>query len=511
MVRAYSTLEIKSANDQTGEIVGFASTPQTDREGDQMVPEGAQFSLPLPLLFAHDHGQPVGTVIRADVTADGIRVVAKLALDASERIREVWSLIKAGSLRGLSVGFRALDYDPLPSGGRRFTLWDWFELSVCAVPMNAAATIANVKHFSAQPVSALRINPVSKPRKEGKKVNISSRIDSLEQVSNAALVPWLSRMKALGHGGAIDIEGVARGMGAPAELAAKIKAAVGGETTDDAPGLSGHSAAVTAFINQMRDQSVFARIFSERWAMQVPFHTRLMSIGVEANASVIGDGLPIPLQGLNWDDPLIVTPSKIAAALVLTNELWGDVSAQGQSFVNTQLRAAVSAAADSFLFGKLTTAGVFDESVLTTADFPDAGSLRGVMLGALNRVNTRAAGRLVWAASPAAANMLALMEDDTLNPFGGTIAKIPAVITGGFTGARLALVDAAAIGGNIERLEITSSEQATLEMADNPTGDGTSVVSLFQTDSSAVKYVLSLGLEPVRDDAAAFITFEEMT
>lgn len=136
------------------------------------------------------------------------------------------------------------------------------------------------------------------------------------------------------------------------------------------------------------------------------------------------------------------------------------------------------------------------------------------MLAAMNRVNTSAAGNLVWAVSPQAANMLALLDDDTLNPFGGTIAKIPAVMTSGFTGSRMGLIDAAAIGGNVEGLEIISSSDGSIEMADDPTNTstgatGSTIVSLFQTESSAVKYVLSLGLEQVRDDAGAFITFEE--
>ncbi|MDO6584811.1 phage major capsid protein [Salipiger sp. 1_MG-2023] len=345
-------------------------------------------------------------------------------------------------------------------------------------------------------------------------MKIATRIDDLEQISNGALVPWLSRMKALGVAQSGNIEATAREMGAPAELAAKLKAAVGAETTDGAPGLAGSSAAVVGFISQMRTQSVLARIFSERWAMQVPFNTRLMSIGLEANAAVVGGGLPIPVQGLPWDDPLIVNPEKIAAALVLTNELWNNTSAAGQSFVNVQLRAAIAAACDRFLFTKLTSGGTFDGTVNTQLGRPDPDGLHVALLAALNRVNTRAAGNLVWAVSPQAANMLALLDDDTLNPFGGTIAKIPAVMTSAFTGSRLSLIDAAAIGGNIERLEITSSDEAAIEMADDPTNtsatpSGTNLVSMFQTNSTVVKYVLNLGLEPVRDDAAAFISFEE--
>lgn len=344
---------------------------------------------------------------------------------------------------------------------------------------------------------------------------ISQKIVGLEQIANGAIVPWLSRMKALGAAHPDVIEAASRELGAPAELAAKLKAAVGAEISEDVPGLSGSSAAVTAFISQMRTQSVLARIFAEKWASAVPLNHRLMSLGLDATAAVVGQGMPIPVQGLPWNDPVIVSAEKIAAALILTNELWRDASAAGQNFVNTQLRAAIAAASDRFLFAKLINGGTSEIGVETFGGRPLSDALRTALLATLNAVHTRAAGRLVWAVSPQAANMLATEEDDKLNPFTGTIAAIPAVISGGLTGSRLGLIDAAAIGGNVERLEITSTDDATIEMADDPANDtmtptgSTNMVSLFQTNSTAVKYVLRLGLEPVRDSAAAFITFEE--
>ena len=140
MDRAYSTLEIKSVDAEAGVIAGIASTPETDRMGDVVMPEGAQFKLPLPLLLGHDHGAPIGTVERATVTASGIEIVAKVALGVSEKIDEAWRLIRAGLIRGLSVGFRPLASEPRANGGRRFTVWELFEVSAGAIPANAAAT-----------------------------------------------------------------------------------------------------------------------------------------------------------------------------------------------------------------------------------------------------------------------------------------------------------------------------------------------------------------------------------
>ena len=84
-----------AVDDGEGLITGVATTPSTDRMGDIVEPEGAQFKLPIPLLWQHDSRQPIGMVERAKVTPAGIEVVARIARGVSTRIDEAWGLIKA--------------------------------------------------------------------------------------------------------------------------------------------------------------------------------------------------------------------------------------------------------------------------------------------------------------------------------------------------------------------------------------------------------------------------------
>ncbi len=153
--RAYSTMVVKAVDEERREITGIASTPGTDRYGDVVVPEGAKFTLPIPLLWQHEHDQPIGQVISAKVTEAGIEIVARLAkIDApsqlSARLEEAWQSIKHGLVRGLSIGFRPLKYAFLDDAGIEFSEWDWFELSCVTIPANAEASITSVKSFDAQ-------------------------------------------------------------------------------------------------------------------------------------------------------------------------------------------------------------------------------------------------------------------------------------------------------------------------------------------------------------------------
>lgn len=146
MQRAHSVVTIKSFDAETRTIRGLASSPAPDRVGDVVEPAGAQFKLPLPLLWQHRHEEPIGEVTTARVAADGVWISAKLAAEGiSARIDEAWALVKAGLVRGLSIGFRGLDQEPLPSGGWRFKKWEMIELSCVTVPANAACTIDTIK------------------------------------------------------------------------------------------------------------------------------------------------------------------------------------------------------------------------------------------------------------------------------------------------------------------------------------------------------------------------------
>lgn len=147
MNRAYSTIEIRSVDDERRIIEGIASTPVTDRMGDVVDPMGAEYKLPLPLLFQHDSGQPIGHVIKAKVTKAGISITAQIAKGVLPRIEEAWALIKSGLVRGLSIGFRPIE-EPEPIKGTygvAFRKWEWLELSAVTIAANADATITQIK------------------------------------------------------------------------------------------------------------------------------------------------------------------------------------------------------------------------------------------------------------------------------------------------------------------------------------------------------------------------------
>ena len=162
MKKAYSTLVIKAVDEDAREIRGIASTPGTDRMDDVVEPSGAEFSLPIPLLWQHRHAEPIGQVVRAKITEKGIEVVARLVAPTADmpaamtaRLQEAWHSIKTGLVRGLSIGFNPKEYSFMDSGGIHFLKWDWTELSAVTIPANAEATITAIKSFDQEQRAAL--------------------------------------------------------------------------------------------------------------------------------------------------------------------------------------------------------------------------------------------------------------------------------------------------------------------------------------------------------------------
>lgn len=148
---AYSLFTTKALDDDARIIEGIASTPTADRMGDIVEPMGAQFKLPLPLLWQHNAGQPVGHVLDAKISADGISIKAQLAkIDEpgklKDRLDEAWQSLKHGLVRGLSIGFTALESARIKdTWSEHFLKWDWLELSCVTIPANAEASITTVK------------------------------------------------------------------------------------------------------------------------------------------------------------------------------------------------------------------------------------------------------------------------------------------------------------------------------------------------------------------------------
>jgi HK97 family phage major capsid protein/HK97 family phage prohead protease len=159
MGHAYSILNIKSIDNEQRIIEGIASTPTPDRVGDVVDPMGAKFALPMPLLWQHDSKSPIGNVMHAEATKEGIAFKARIAQShepgkLKDRLDEAWQSIKLGLVRAVSIGFRSLESEPIdkksPWKGEIFKKWEWMELSAVTIPANMEANINVIRSLDTE-------------------------------------------------------------------------------------------------------------------------------------------------------------------------------------------------------------------------------------------------------------------------------------------------------------------------------------------------------------------------
>ncbi|WP_185983131.1 HK97 family phage prohead protease [Aureimonas mangrovi] len=135
-----------------GRISGYASLfDRPDQTGERVL-RGA-FSRTLAergaggvrMLWQHDPREPIGVWTRLFEDERGLRVEGRLAL-ATQRGREVFELIRAGAVDGLSIGFRTrrASRDPR-TGERRVNEVDLWEVSIVTFPMQSLARLAEMR------------------------------------------------------------------------------------------------------------------------------------------------------------------------------------------------------------------------------------------------------------------------------------------------------------------------------------------------------------------------------
>ena len=147
----YAPLNIKSVQNN-GTFEGYASLFGVADLGNDIVVPGAfretlkaRGTSGIKMLYQHDPHQPIGAWLEVREDRKGLYVKGRVLPDI-EKGRDVLSLMRAGILDGLSIGFKTLDGKRCRRTGIRLLhKIDLWEISVVTFPMQHQARITNVK------------------------------------------------------------------------------------------------------------------------------------------------------------------------------------------------------------------------------------------------------------------------------------------------------------------------------------------------------------------------------
>jgi len=145
-------------DDEEGEFEGVAAVYGNKDQGGDIIKPGA-FAKSIaeqpsvPLLWQHDQREPIGTGTLKD-TAEGLAIKGKLVMQ-SDVARKARALMKAGALKGLSIGYQIVKASAA-NGARLLEELKLAEVSLVTFPMNPKALVTGVKE---QPCAAAQLLP----------------------------------------------------------------------------------------------------------------------------------------------------------------------------------------------------------------------------------------------------------------------------------------------------------------------------------------------------------------
>jgi HK97 family phage major capsid protein/HK97 family phage prohead protease len=646
MNRAYATLELKAVDEVGGKrrFTGIASTISTDRMSDVVLPKGARFKLPFPLLWQHNSREPIGWVTAVRTTDKKIEVDCEIhneteAGKLKDRLDEAWQSLKAKLVAGLSIGFNSIKSARIEGTyGYEFQEWDWLELSTVTIPANSDCSITQIKSADAVLLAALgreqgganrrdlnpgasgnsksahRGNPSNRSLK-GTEMKTLQELRDLRTQKAARMNELLETCKAAGN----DMDDAESGEFDTLELEVKQ---LDGEirqkrfdtlNASTAKGVDGSSAAAAsgsrgsamlnlksndadeAFKGQNFTRMAIAKamahilgggvsaagIAQARWGKSNPTLVRLMKTNeiagggsgsgewgaelVQADARYTGDFIeflksktvydklalrqipanvtikgqdgtatgywvgqskPIPVSAADFST-VSLTPLKVAALAVVSNELLRDSSPAAEMLIRDALVDASSQRIDTtFLSATAASSGVSPAGLLNgltpiASAGVDAAGLRSD-IKALYRsfITAKNVDGLALVMHPAQAKALSLLvnslgqqEFPGLTVNGGTLLGDPVVTGDNVDGGSIILLkpsDIYRIGDT--GVEVSMSREAMIEQStapsgatDTPVAAGQYMTSMFQAESTAIKVVRSINFAKRRSTAVAYI------
>jgi uncharacterized protein len=160
-------LKMKSLSDE-GSFVGWASTyNNSDLGNDTVVPGAFTKSIQsqgkgITLLWQHRTDSPIGLGKLSD-DAKGLQIEGQLLM-ADPIAARAYEHLKAGTVKGLSIGYDTIKSSPGPDGGRLLQELKLWEVSLVTFPMNERAVVNSVKslHDVERVLSSLSTEDLSK-------------------------------------------------------------------------------------------------------------------------------------------------------------------------------------------------------------------------------------------------------------------------------------------------------------------------------------------------------------
>jgi HK97 family phage major capsid protein len=267
------------------------------------------------------------------------------------------------------------------------------------------------------------------------------------------------------------------------------------------------------YLNAVREKSVLGGLVGTR---PVTFNKRMLARTNGATGFWVGEATPAPLLM-----PVLagstLEAKKVMALIVVTAEALRAESPAVEAGLQSDLDTGCVGALDSAFLdpsnaGSDAIPAAVTNGAPTIASTDDAAADLKALVSAFT--GDMASAYLVT--DPDTATGLAMIRDANgsflfpdAGPRGGSVLGIPLLVSRhsprDSSGGQVALIDASGIALAMEGMELSQSDQTSLAMTDTPTSP-TTMVSMFQTNSVALKAIIHANWESQRVGGVVVLT-----
>jgi HK97 family phage major capsid protein len=238
-------------------------------------------------------------------------------------------------------------------------------------------------------------------------------------------------------------------------------------------------------------------------AGNIPAKKRIVLSTIALSGSVVAEGAPKPVSSLAFDTTL-TEEQKAIAIVVMSDELLRMSDSAAVTLIQRELANGCAAAANVKFLADLaaaaSTAGTIAGGTDFLADLHDA----------VSAITSRGTGRAVAIVPPAVAVDLAMdarSAFDQMTPNGGTVRGVRVLVSDQVpNGTDVVVVDPSKLNIDPGVVTLATANAGALQMDDNPSAGAQNLVSLYQTNSAALRAERRISYAILRENAAAVIT-----
>lgn len=381
---------------------------------------------------------------------------------------------------------------------------------------------------------------------QSRSASVSAIVKSEEKLDSGIAFARIAKVKALARLDGENVREVAKSLyGENSSVYGHfVKAPVAAANSGNA-GWAGNlitdGGAFADFVEYLRPMTIVGKFGTGNIPAlrRIPFDTPVLIQSTGGTGYWVGEGRAKPLTSMTTTRT-IMTPLKVATIAAVTEEMLRRSSIVADAWIRDELARAVTARIDQTFIDPTAAAvaGVSPASItngvtpiISSGNTADDIRADMLALSAAYRAANNSTSGTVWIMPEGTAEALSMMvnplgqaEFPGITAEGGTFLGKP-VITSEYVpsdydpdgagaetaGAVVALVKASDVFfGDEGGVQVDFSREASLEMADNPTGSsvtptGSSMVSMFQTNSVAFRAERALNWMKRRPEAVAVL------